>query len=162
MEDAKRFLRYVMPGVLFVAQTAFLLWIVYPGWTEDRLRVLADASLGAALAGVVTSGVIGYVFAAIHHWVHWSCRIDRGIIDHTDKIRDLRKKKLLDIANDNSKLNSRLEAFDIMSAEWFKRNQEKTFIGNATARAAAFSDLAHGAGTARVASRRERSSSRIP
>lgn len=30
MEDAKRFLRYVMPGVLFVAQTAFLLWIVYP------------------------------------------------------------------------------------------------------------------------------------
>ncbi|NLZ05141.1 MAG: hypothetical protein GXY19_08205 [Phycisphaerae bacterium] len=151
MEDPKRFLRYVMPGILFAAQTAFLLWIVYPTWTKDGLRVLAGASLGAALAGVVTSGVLGYVFATFHHFLHWYSPTDHRIIDHTEKIKDLRERGLLDIEDDKEHID-RLKAFDIMTAEWFKRNQENTFIGNATARAAAFSDLAHGAGTARVAS----------
>jgi len=151
MHDAKRFLRYVMPGVLFAAQTSFLLWIVYPDWTEDCLRLLAGASLGAALAGVVTSGVLGYVFATFHHFLHWSSPTDHRVIDHTDKINDLRRRQLLDRPDDKKQLD-RLDAFDIMTAEWFKRNQENTFIGNATDRAAAFSDLAHGAGTARVAS----------
>ncbi len=161
MDDTKRFLRYVMPGVLFAAQTAFLLWIVYPDWTEGHLKLLlADASLGTALAGVVTSGVLGYVLATFHHCLHWNLWTDRGVIDHTAKIDYLRRKQLLDIADDKRQLWEkgddkkalRLDAFNIMTAEWFKRNQKNTFIGNATDRAAAFGDTAHGAGTARVAS----------
>ena len=140
-----------MPGVLFVAQTAFLLWIVYPNWTEDRLRLLAGASLGTALAGVVTSGVLGYVFATIHHFLHWYSPTDRRVIDHTIKISYLQERQLLEIADEKEQPN-RLEAFDIMTAEWFKRNQENKIIGNATNRAAAFSDLAHSVGTTRVAS----------
>lgn len=99
----------------------------------------------------MTSGVLGYVFATFHHFLHWYSPTDHRIINHTDKINDLRRRQLLDIADGNERLN-RLDAFDTMTAEWFKRNQEKTFIGNATDRAAAFGDLAHGAGTARVAS----------
>jgi hypothetical protein len=37
MDDAKRFLRYLVPGAVFGLQTTVLLWILCPSWIEDKL-----------------------------------------------------------------------------------------------------------------------------
>lgn len=153
MDETRRLLRYVVPGVLFGAETAFFLWILLPKWTEARLGpLIGDASIGAAVAGVLASGSLGYVLATAHHWLHWRSPTDRRTIDHSRKISDLRRRNLLAAPASGEIQDARLEALDAMTAEWFQRHQEGNPIGNATARATSLSDLAHAAGTARVAS----------
>lgn len=40
MNEARRFLRYVMPGLVFITETMLLLWIIIPDWTTDLLSNL--------------------------------------------------------------------------------------------------------------------------
>lgn len=154
MNEAQRYLRYVMPGVLFGVQTLILLWIVLPEWTSEKIiRPLSakDTSVAIAIASVFVSGALGYVFATFHHWLHWHFPLDRVIIDHSKQIENLRERGLLPPSPSNAPSDKRLEAFDAMTAAWLPRLQENTPIGNAEKRITRFSDLAHSAGAARVA-----------
>lgn len=151
MDEARRLVRYVFPGILYGIETSFFLWIVLPDWTSQVLSsALTLSSLGGVLAATLASGAIGYVFATLHHWLHWHSPTDLNIIDHTQAIRDLRRDGVL--PNRDADEHPRLEAFDTMTAEWSIRSTDGTPCANATERARAFGDLAHSAGTARVAS----------
>lgn len=68
MDEARRFLRYVMPGLVYGVETLLLLFIVFPKWTQHLiLDVVAKDGVGAALGGVLASGALGYIFATLHH-----------------------------------------------------------------------------------------------
>src|SRR5262245_60844615 len=97
MEETRRLLRYVMPGVLFAMETAVGLWIVLPSWVRSTLwpTITGNASFGTVIGAVVVSGSLGFVFATIHHWLHWHSPTDRGIFDHSAKIRAFREHGLL-------------------------------------------------------------------
>jgi hypothetical protein len=116
--------------------------------------VASQGNSVATIIGVLfASGALGYLFATIHHWGHWHLPSDENIINHTECIKSLREKGLIPPPPAKSEQNPRLEAFITLSVLWFERlNTEKSLIGNAAERVAIFGDLAHSAGTARIAS----------
>jgi hypothetical protein len=71
MDEARRFLRYVTPGLTFAVQALLLLFIVNPQWTLDRIGELKkDAGAGLAFALFLASGGIGYLISVVHHTLH--------------------------------------------------------------------------------------------
>jgi hypothetical protein len=68
MDEARRFLRYVTPGLTFAVQALLLLFIVNPPWTLDRIGELKkDAGAGLAFALFLASGGIGYLLSCSPH-----------------------------------------------------------------------------------------------
>jgi hypothetical protein len=154
MQEARKFLRYITPGILFGVLTIFLLWIALPELVNEMLKaclIAKNNSLALAIGALLASGALGYLFATFHHWCHWYLPIDKDVINHTKQIKKLREKNLIPSLPIESK-NPRLEALTMVSILWFERLQESGPIGNSENRVAAFGDLAHAAGTARVAS----------
>jgi hypothetical protein len=110
-----------------------------------------DNSLAVAIGSLLASGALGYLFATLHHCCHWYLPIDQNIINHTQQIKELREKGLIPPLSQEPD-NPRLEALTTVSILWFERLQDGGPVGNAENRVAAFGDLAHASGTARVAS----------
>jgi hypothetical protein len=100
---------------------------------------------------LLISGVLGYLFATIHHCCHWYLPTDKNVINHIDQIKSLREKKLIPSLADTP-ANPCLEALTTISVLWFERLEQGNPVGNSEGRVAVFGDLAHGTGTARVAS----------
>lgn len=62
MDEARRFLRYVIPGVAFIVQTLLILWILIPDWTLDMIAKLrADTGIGIVIAALFGSGGLGSI-----------------------------------------------------------------------------------------------------
>ena len=73
MDEARRFLRYVTPGLVFAVQALLLLFIINPAWTTTQLLgQTKDAGAGLAVALFLASGGLGYLFSVVHHRLHWS------------------------------------------------------------------------------------------
>jgi hypothetical protein len=153
MNEARRFLRYITPGILFGVLAVFFLWIAMPAWTMDILKAcifLPGNSIALAVGSLLASGALGYLFATLHHCCHWHSPTDQNVINHTDKIAALRKTGLIPPSK-HTQISPRLEALITISVLWFERLESGGPIGNSEERVAAFGDLAHAAGTARVA-----------
>ncbi len=154
MQEARRFLRYITPGILFGVLTFFLLWIALPELANEMLKVCLftkNSSVALAIGSLLASGALGYFFATLHHCCHWYLPIDQNVINHTEQIKKLRESGLIPPPSQESD-NPRIEALTIVSILWFERLQEGGPVSNSENRVAGFSDLAHAAGTARVAS----------
>ena len=153
MDEARRFLRYVMPGLVYSTETLLWLFIVFPEWTQRLiLDLAAKDGLGVALGSVLASGALGYIFATVHHWCHWHLSIDRGILDHSDLINRLLAAGLLSNES-NPRRVDREEALEISLADWYRPREHGNSIGDATYKKLdSLGDQAHALGTARVAS----------
>jgi hypothetical protein len=154
MNETRRFLRYITPGVLFGFLTLFFSWIALPGWTSSLLKLCVAAqenSIAIIIGSLFISGALGYLFATIHHCCHWYLPIDKNVINHTEQIKSLREKGFIPPLA-NTQTNPRIEALTTISVLWFERLEDNSPVGNSENRVAAFSDLTHSAGTARVAS----------
>jgi len=154
MKETRHFLRYITPGVLFGFLTLFLVWIALADWTNSALKECVFAennSLAFIITTLLISGVLGYLFATIHHCCHWHLPTDNNVINHVEQIKSLREKGLIPSLADTP-ANPRLEALTTISVLWFERLEMGNPVGNSEGRVAVFGDLAHGAGTARVAS----------
>src|SRR6185436_9309287 len=93
----RRFLRFVMPGLVFGTLTIIWVFIVLPQWTIAQIHALgAKDSVGVIVAGVLASGALGYIFATTHHWINW--KFDGELLSHLPIVRHLSEKNL--IAND--------------------------------------------------------------
>jgi hypothetical protein len=74
MDEARRFLRYVTPGLAFAVQMLLLFFVLDRTWTFDQIKSLStNADVGAALGLFLTSGGLGYMFGVVHHCVHNRC-----------------------------------------------------------------------------------------
>jgi hypothetical protein len=50
MDEARRFLRYVVPGIVFLVESFLLIWVLLPDWAEEQIRVVRkERGLGLAL-----------------------------------------------------------------------------------------------------------------
>jgi MFS family permease len=151
MEEARRFLRYVMPGLVYGVLTALWLFILLPEWTQSQMRYLAAKdSIGIAFGGLFASGVLGYIFATAHHWWHW--HVDKGILDHQPLINRLVVGGLIsNQPRDNT--FTRVEALELSLALWYQRVRHDGLIADAAnKKVTSLGDHAHGLGAARVAS----------
>ena len=154
MNEARRFLRYITPGILFGFFWLFFVWLALPDWTNSVLIKWFPPE-GNSIAIIITtlllSGALGYLFATIHHWCHWHLPCEKDVINHVKQIESLRKRHLIP-SLDKPPKDHRLEALTTMSILWFERLQKGNPVGNSEDRVAAFGDICHAAGTARVAS----------
>lgn len=161
MDEARRFLRYVTPGLLYLTQAGILLALLVPHWTLPRLSEMnSEKGIGIVLATLLASGGVGFVFSTMHHAWHWRRRGTR--MDHSQMIKYFVKEKAV-VVNQLSKDQGlkKLEG-DMITKEhgwlvttilWHERlGSEDKRIAGAEPRAIALTDLVHSLGTARVAS----------
>lgn len=150
MDEARRFLRYVMPGLVYGVETTLWLFIVFPEWTYCLiLGLAAKDGLGVAIGSVLASGALGYIFATAHHWCHWHLCIDEGILDHSELIKRL---GLLPNESNKTKKAYRKKALEISLTHWY-RLRDSNSIGDATLKKLdSLGDQAHAFGNARIAS----------
>jgi hypothetical protein len=156
MDEARRFLWYVTPGLVFAVQALLLLFIVNPAWTTTQLfRQTKDAGAGLAAALFLASGGLGYLFSVIYHRLHWCTRL--STIDHTRVVNklldagllDLQKldKKAVQINRETDKIDRRA-AWVIVTAVWKESLRNTSGIQSADACATGLTDIMHSAGTA--------------
>jgi hypothetical protein len=174
MNDARRFLRYLLPGLLYAMETLVLLYIVLPDVAKDVvIKKNDDGNLVLLVTTFFASGALGFVFSSIHHCVHWY--LDSKSIDHTNfiaKYQDFITKQLTKNENCKSTTNNkkkkrwlskwyqckkekhhkREEAFIQLLVLWYTRLQSEGQLAGADKKTVALGDLAHASGTARIAS----------
>lgn len=65
MDEAKRFIRYVLPGLVFPLQII----LVYA--LNGDLVNLKDNYLGASFVAFFASGILGFLFSNLYYILHW-------------------------------------------------------------------------------------------
>lgn len=133
-----------------------MLWIVLPGWTVSILKEIlikdSNNALALIIGSIFTLGVLGYLFATYHHWRHWHICSDREVINHSKKIKALIENEDVEPCCDKCECSDdKCEALITISTLWFERLGRDNPIGNSENRVERYGDLAHAAGTARIA-----------
>lgn len=92
MDEARRFLRYLTPGLVFVIEALALLAVSNGGGLKaDLEQLLSDETVSALLETgglfafvslLVLSGGLGTIFSHIHHALHWTIWRSLGIGAH--------------------------------------------------------------------------------
>lgn len=147
MDEARRFLRYVMPGFVYGIETPLWLLIIFPTWTQSIMaNLMMKDGLGVTLGRVLTAGALGYIFAAIHHVCHWlPLCFEKGIFDHSSIVRKILNKP------DDEKIE-RPEALKVSLAYWCQQVDGGAIKDTAEKKVNSLGDQAHALGAARVAS----------
>ena len=158
MDEAKRFLRYVTPGLVFLTETLIILWIIEPNVTLTILKDFSKYSgVGPVIATLLASGGVGFMFSVVHHFFHWLGQ--RGAVDHRQSIASLRERGIIQLRRRESGevipttvIPNRFQSWTILTGLWHERRlSEDSLIKSADPRASSLADLVHSVGTARVA-----------
>lgn len=141
MDEARRFLRYVMPGLVYGVETLLLLGIANPQWTQSMVGSFLNQDNAGAILGslLLAFGALGYIFSAIHHVCHCWCNEQ---CEEKDRILDHRC-----IKNGTAE-----EAMAASYAEWYSLMNKKKIGADGYGKVNSLGDQAHGLGTARFAS----------
>jgi hypothetical protein len=161
MEDGRRFLRFVSPGLMFASELLLLLWVAHPFEIASRISTLLNATnssaTAAAFAILLTSGAIGIGASFVHHTLHryYPCKPD-----HRQAVADLVRsnKVVLRRSNYQHAGTVELSAFDvqrlspmtawsILTAIWHSQTERSGAIKAGTRRAESLADLVHMSGT---------------
>ncbi len=155
MDEARRFLRYVTPGGLFLGETIGLLFVLFPRWMAGAFEGLHDdAGIGFAVAGFLATGAAGFFLSTVHHG-----RFNlQGHLDYSKAIRTLVSNGMLVVEDversapvDPSRIDRRV-AFAVLTSVWHQLSEVSPRLKGVDRRAVALADLAHSLGTAFVAS----------
>jgi hypothetical protein len=158
MDEARRFLRYVTPGLVFLTETLILLWFIESDVIYKILKSFnKESGVGLVVATLLASGGVGFMFSVFHHWLHW--RDHLAAVDHRPFIDSLRKRRIIRLWDRNSGdpvpdtvTPNRFEAWSIVTGLWHERlTRENSLIKGADPRSTSLVDLVHSVGTARVA-----------
>jgi hypothetical protein len=68
MEDAKRFIRYVIPGLSSFLQL-LVVCLIY--WHLDISKIVTYLNLSTAAGIILISGIIGYIFSNAYYILYW-------------------------------------------------------------------------------------------
>lgn len=66
MDETRRFLRYVLPGLVIFLQAILIIFL------NSNLKMLTDyVDLGTVFVGFLTSGLIGFLFSNLYYIIYW-------------------------------------------------------------------------------------------
>ena len=72
MDEARRFLRYVTPGLLFIIFLCLFLYLNNREIFIDTAKMISnETDIGLPLALLIASGGMGFVFSILHHFLTW-------------------------------------------------------------------------------------------
>jgi hypothetical protein len=162
MEEPKRFLRYVLPGLGFCIEFFFFLWLLRPCQMIDFMsgQFSKEHGFGFAIAIFIGSGGLGFVLANLYHALLW-CRFrDRAkvslwTIDHRQAIEDARNERILCLIRQDAQRRypvekknlSREDAWRVLTAVWHARMGSSALLESANSRTDSLTSIVHGLGT---------------
>ena len=173
MEETRKFLRYITPGLIFVVETTLLLWLIFPMDVKTLIQSLQeDKSLGLVLALLLASGGLGFIFSIIHHLAYWRIRFYPRHDFTRWKVLEARlpltkTPEFTEPSTDSPPLcffilirkailaddyNQRRQRWVEITALWYKKADGSQINKNTHDRANSLADLVHSTGTAYVAS----------
>lgn len=156
MDEARRFLRYIIPATGLALEFYVFAWILAPAWTEKLLTpLLVEPKLATVAAAVVSAGVVGHLLGMLHHnlaeWIS-----DYRPLDYCDTIIRLRSVVDYVSVHDGTLCDattigklSREQAWCVMNSLWYSRKDD-TGIKGVDPRDQFLCDLMHSMGTARL------------
>lgn len=142
MEEAKRYMRYVFPGLSFFLEVIIALYLKL-GFQKIESYLKLDIALTAILA----SGVIGYIFSNLYYCYFWKCSFNSKSRLNYKKVveKSLKKFERSFGIIDFSKLKQR-DAFIMLNSFWqINKAKEYGFIENQVGN---LNNVLHSLGTA--------------
>lgn len=158
MEDARRFFRYIIPGLTFGIELTLYFLISHQKLIYDLFKIIVESKIatGVTLAGIFISGGIGFLLSQIHHVFYWAeVYFSFGLAgDHRPMLRSAESANYLkyDFADENGVKEikrpelSRAAAWRVVTALWHERVKLSEEIKGANPRTDSLSDLMHGSG----------------
>jgi hypothetical protein len=103
MDEARRFLRYVIPGLVFLTETLILLWVIKPDVAYKILEGFKkESGVGLVIATLLVSGGVGFIFSVLHHFLHWCDWRWLVAVDHRAFVASLRQRCFIQLRDRNS------------------------------------------------------------
>jgi hypothetical protein len=88
--EARRFLRYVIPGLSFAVQALLLFFILDRCWTLVQIKdLIKESGVGVAVSLFLASGGFGYLFSVLHHCAQNLFPPPLSAIDHSECVKGL-------------------------------------------------------------------------
>ena len=134
MDEARRFLRLVTPGLVFAVEVVILLWLLRPDLVSLEFeKFKTDSGISFLFAGLLASGGLGFIFSAIHHNWHgrnWTRFWKPTKMDHSGVIKQLIDAEILKVCDVSKEQISRENAWIIMNAIWHQRVEKNYSKGS--------------------------------
>ncbi len=159
MDEARRFLRYVLPGLAFFTQLGIALLIIDSSQLIELFESITRVSgLLPVLGGFLVSGALGYIFSTFYFSIRWGLakytNLSWGILDHAsliNKLKNTDKLKLKDVTDGiycENKNITQSDAWNIITFYWFWNKEG--FNENLNKKTVTFADTVHGLGAATI------------
>lgn len=158
MPETRRFLRYVIPGLLSVLEAFLFALFAWPDKAPKALFIfMKELNVSGAFAAFLLTGAIGYFLSVVHHTISWIPCIQRyTIVNYVPFFHKAFKQKLVtkeeSIAQDVGKapgLSIEL-ASQLMAALWNESRECSKQVKAANDRVDSLTDLMHCAGASFV------------
>lgn len=158
MEDeSRRFLRYVVPGLVYGIETLLLVFIAAPDPTIHAVMQYMNGkdNLGVAVTAFIASGGLGFIFASAHHYCNRHIPFDKKRLDHRPILLKLHESELIKLTEEEHSLIGsdsplgRKKAEVVSSAYWYEHLESHA---KGKARLDVLGNNAHSLGAARIAS----------
>jgi len=162
MSEFSKFLRYIIPGLIFGFEYVLLIFSSNYTCFSELLRSHSEhiINAGSAAVALLTAGGIGFIFSAIHHVIFHIVRrfnIPFLRIDHLKTLKAAEKKNLIsfekieDTDNISAEDLSQSGAWRILTYYWNSQLNVSKAIKASDVRTKSLTDLLHGTGTNLVA-----------
>lgn len=161
MDEARRFLRYVIPGLVLIIEVSLYSWVSIDLFFADKKffeelkNLFLKNNIAAPISAFLASGGAGFLLGVIYYTAYWPIlkRFSLGV-DHTELINDainrgwlkLRKREKDDTFVNADKLNI-FGAWRIVTSLWHERKESSEKIKAANPRIDSLTDIMHGSGT---------------
>ena len=161
MDETRRFLRYVVPALVFLTEVALLLLVTQKGCLIGGVSTqLKTGGAGFAALLLAVAGGLGYLFSLTHHGLFWRC--GKYGIDYREFVKAALAHGWLRLVtygerNDVAgKRVTRTVAWDVITLLWYRParagDTKAPELGEVLVRRTdAMSDLMHGLGTSVIA-----------
>ena len=156
MSEARRFLRYLLPGLAVLLECLLLGVVLNPPCIWSALCALGKTGVSAASLSVIGLGVVvgsGYLFSLLHHWTMWIAPIYP--CDHRQFLQEAVDAQLVaferrgeepqDLGTVQVNRMCKQQAWRVLCALWYE-NLDRRRLKNVNERQGTLGDLAHGAG----------------
>jgi hypothetical protein len=164
MDESRRYLRYVIPGLTFFIQLFILLWFTIPDWT--KLIISNYKGIEFPLFTLLGATGIGFIFSTIYHQFLWRKKKSDKIklFNFKDLIKCLVKHRKLIILMynceeviklDNNHINcidkiDRYDAWSIVNGIIYEKSEKNEKIKGSLARIDSLTNTFHSTGIATV------------